>query len=86
MVTSSQMFEWNAEEYAKNSLAQKIFADEFITKLTFKKDDVVLDLGCGDGIISSGLAQRVNEGYVVGADLFLYGTVCIIPFSGNRAS
>ena len=62
-------FHWNPEDYASNSSAQKGWGEDFLQNLTFKKTDKVLDMGCGDGIITRGLAERVSAGYVVGIDI-----------------
>lgn len=69
MVTSSHVYEWNPKEYARSSDAQKSWGDDFLKNLAFQTTDTVLDLGCGDGIITSGLAKKVPVGYVVGTDI-----------------
>ncbi len=57
---------WNAEDYARHASAQRQWADELIAKLALKGDETILDVGCGDGKISAGLAQTVPGGSVVG--------------------
>jgi len=42
---------------------------KFLQNLTFIKTVKVLDLGCGEGIITRGHAKRVSAGYVVGVDI-----------------
>ncbi|NTU54330.1 MAG: methyltransferase domain-containing protein [Chlorobiaceae bacterium] len=59
---------WNAEDYARNSLAQLQWAQELIAKLALQDNESVLDIGCGDGKISAQLSQAVNNGTVVGID------------------
>ncbi|MDX8399184.1 MAG: methyltransferase domain-containing protein [Gallionellaceae bacterium] len=60
--------QWNAEDYAKNSSAQLIWAQELIAKLALRGDEAVLDIGCGDGKISAQLARAVSNGSVVAID------------------
>lgn len=60
---------WNAEDYAKNSLAQLQWAQELISKLALQDCKSVLDIGCGDGKISAQLSLAVKNGNVVGIDL-----------------
>lgn len=62
-------WEWNAEDYARNSAAQLEWAAELLPKLKLRRNDVVLDIGCGDGKITALLAQIAVEGRVVGIDL-----------------
>ncbi len=60
---------WNADDYAANSSAQMLWAQELISKLSLGGNEVVLDVGCGDGKISAQLAQVVKDGEVLGIDL-----------------
>ncbi|OMH40090.1 class I SAM-dependent methyltransferase [Desulfurobacterium indicum] len=39
-----------------------------IEKLSLKGNELVLDIGCGDGKITFEIARRVPDGYVVGID------------------
>ena len=59
---------WNAEDYAQNSSAQKIWADELLTKLNLKGNEYLLDIGCGNGLITNEIACSVPNGFVVGID------------------
>lgn len=63
------MYQWNPEEYAKNSSAQKEWADQLIRRLNLQGTEKILDIGCGDGKITFELAEIVKEGQVVGMDL-----------------
>lgn len=49
---------WNAQDYARNSSAQRLWANELIDKLKLRGDETVLDLGSGDGKITAELAER----------------------------
>ncbi len=64
----SPRYNWNADDYAKNSSAQLKWAEELIAKLELKGCESVLDIGCGDGKISTRLAQLVKDGHVLGID------------------
>jgi trans-aconitate methyltransferase len=63
------MATWNAMDYAKNSSEQQKWARELITKLHFRGDERVLDLGCGDGKVSAEIAGQLPHGKVLGVDL-----------------
>lgn len=60
---------WDAEDYAKNSSAQMQWAQELIEKLALNGSESIIDIGCGDGKISVMLAEHVKDGKVVGIDL-----------------
>lgn len=59
---------WNAEDYAKNSSAQELWANELISNLSLKGSESLLDIGCGDGRITDVIARRLPSGFVVGID------------------
>lgn len=63
------MYRWNAEDYAKHSAGQARWAHELLDDLQLKPNDVVLDVGCGDGKITATIAERVPQGRVIGIDL-----------------
>jgi trans-aconitate 2-methyltransferase len=62
------MTQWNAELYRERSSLQQTMAAEVLQALEVTISDRVLDVGCGDGKITSEIARRVPEGYVVGVD------------------
>jgi trans-aconitate 2-methyltransferase len=62
------MTEWNAELYRELSSLQQVMAAEVLQSFEVKASDHVLDIGCGDGRITSEIASRVPEGNVVGVD------------------
>jgi len=62
------MTEWNAEQYRERSNMQQTMAAEVLQALELTSSDRVLDVGCGDGRITSEIARRVPNGYVVGVD------------------
>jgi trans-aconitate 2-methyltransferase len=62
------MTQWNAELYRKCSSLQQTMATDVLQALEVTSSDRVLDVGCGDGRITSEIASRVPKGYVVGVD------------------
>jgi trans-aconitate 2-methyltransferase len=61
-------FEFDAEKYKKASLHQKEWGKKLISKLSLKGNEKILDLGCGDGVITAQLAELVPDGLVIGID------------------
>ena len=59
---------WNAADYAANSVVQQTWARELIGKLKLRGDERILDIGCGDGKVTAEIAQSVPHGSVLGAD------------------
>src|ERR1700751_2908222 len=62
------MTEWNAELYSQRSSLQQTMAAEVLQALDVTSSDRVLDVGCGDGRITSEIARVVPNGCVVGVD------------------
>lgn len=65
---TSPNYNWNAQDYAKNSQNQFQWAKELIPKLPLQGKETLLDIGCGDGKITAELARYLPEGKVVGID------------------
>jgi ubiquinone/menaquinone biosynthesis C-methylase UbiE len=42
-------YNWNAKDYERNSQAQQKWARELIANLNLRREEDILDLGCGDG-------------------------------------
>lgn len=59
---------WDARDYARNSSAQELWANELISKLALLGNESLLDIGCGDGKITYSIAQKLTNGTVVGID------------------
>ncbi len=59
--------DWDAQEYAQYSRAQKIWAEELIETLSLHGTEDILDLGCGDGKVTALLA-KATQGHVLGVD------------------
>jgi trans-aconitate methyltransferase len=60
--------QWNAADYAANSVVQQYWARELIAKLDLRGDEHVLDVGCGDGKVTAEIARALPRGSVTGAD------------------
>jgi trans-aconitate 2-methyltransferase len=60
--------EFNGDEYQKASLHQKEWGSKIISELNLKGHERILDLGCGDGVLTAQLADRVPQGSVLGID------------------
>ncbi len=63
------MYRWNPRDYVQHSSSQESWARELLTLVDLQPDDVVLDIGCGDGRVTASIAQAVPRGRVVGVDL-----------------
>lgn len=61
-------FNWDANDYSNFSSEQRKWGMELISKLNLKKDDEVLDVGCGEGRITAEIALKVKRGHVTGID------------------
>lgn len=61
-------YDFDGEKYKKASRHQKEWGKNLISQLHLKGDEVVLDLGCGDGILSEQISQLVPNGKVIGID------------------
>jgi trans-aconitate methyltransferase len=60
--------DFNGVKYAKASEHQKEWGAQLIAELGLNGSERVLDLGCGDGALSSRIADLVPDGEVVGVD------------------
>jgi trans-aconitate 2-methyltransferase len=63
-----QKYKWNADDYAKFSSQQQKWGRELIAKLNLKKNENVLDIGCGDGKVTAEISLTVPNGTVIGID------------------
>lgn len=62
------MYRWNPEDYQQHSSAQESIAEGIISELKVKGNEHILDIGCGDGKVTSKLASLVPQGQVLGID------------------
>ncbi len=63
------MYSWNPQDYAQHSRAQESWARELLTQVDLRPEDIVLDVGCGDGRTTVAIAASVPHGRVLGVDL-----------------
>ena len=61
-------FEFDGEKYKKASRHQKEWGSKLISSLQLKGNEAILDLGCGDGILTKQLSLLVPDGHVLGID------------------
>lgn len=62
------MYLWNPEDYQNHSSAQENIAQGIISGLDLGGNEHILDIGCGDGKVTSKLAALVPQGRVLGID------------------
>jgi trans-aconitate 2-methyltransferase len=67
-VEQEMTFEFDGEKYKRASEQQKAWGRKLIAELEFKGDEKILDLGCGDGALTTELAKFVPDGFVLGID------------------
>jgi trans-aconitate 2-methyltransferase len=60
--------EFDGEQYKKASTHQKEWGNRIIEELDLKGGEFVLDLGCGDGVLTKQLSSLVPKGSVLGID------------------
>jgi trans-aconitate methyltransferase len=60
---------WEAEDYHLNSSIQMKAALSLLDELHLRGNEMILDVGCGDGKITAEIASRVKNGSAVGIDL-----------------
>lgn len=61
-------FEFNGEKYKKASKHQKEWGNSLISQMQLNGNEDVLDLGCGDGVLTEQIALRIPDGTVLGVD------------------
>ena len=59
---------WQADEYKQNSSVQRDAALKLLGLISWRGNEQVLDVGCGDGKITAVIANNVPDGSVVGID------------------
>ncbi len=61
-------YEFDVKKYKRFSANQKDWGKRLVAELSLKGNERILDLGCGDGILTAQLAAMVPKGSVVGID------------------
>ena len=62
------MVNWDDDRYADIGALQRLAVEASIDGLVLAGNERLLDVGCGDGIITTLLAERLPSGSVVGVD------------------
>ncbi len=62
------IFDFNGEMYKKASNHQKEWGRGLIFELQLRGNEKILDLGCGDGVLTEKLSSLVPNGEVIGID------------------
>ena len=60
--------EFNGEKYKKASKHQKEWGNAIISQLKLTGSEFILDLGCGDGVLTKQLSELVPNGKILGID------------------
>lgn len=61
-------YEFDGDKYKEASKPQKKWGKTLISQLNLSGNEVILDLGCGDGVLTAQLANLVPQGSVLGID------------------
>jgi trans-aconitate methyltransferase len=62
------MYTWNAEQYKQSSSNQKQWGADLLSMLNLTGNEHVLDIGCGDGMLTAAMADMLPNGLAVGID------------------
>ena len=63
------MNDWDSKHYKKHATVQQSVALRIIEGLKFSGNEQVLDIGCGDGKVTSKIAELIPDGQVIGMDV-----------------
>ena len=66
--TATKNMNWNAADYAANSVVQQTWARELIAQLKLQGGEHILDVGCGDGKVTAEIARALPRGRATGID------------------
>ena len=61
-------YDFDGEKYKKASKHQKEWGNKVIEEMNIKENSIILDLGCGDGVLTQILSSKVPKGKVIGID------------------
>ena len=64
----SNVHEFDGDKYLKASKHQKEWGQKLISEFSFTGNESILDLGCGDGVLTKIIAEKVPHGNVLGID------------------
>jgi trans-aconitate 2-methyltransferase len=66
---NTRMREWNAESYHRISNPMFAMAMPVLQRLSLRGDELVLDVGCGSGLVTEKLLERLPSGRVIAIDI-----------------
>ncbi len=79
-------FEFDGQKYKNASTHQKEWGTRIISELNLKGTERILDLGCGDGVLTKLLADNVPAGQVIGIDASIGMLDVAKELEGNNLS
>jgi len=62
-------FEFDGDKYLKASKHQKEWGQKLINEFQFIGNESILELGCGDGMLTKIIADRIPDGSILGIDI-----------------
>jgi trans-aconitate methyltransferase len=83
-MNAARTFEFDAEKYKQASTHQQEWGTRLIAELNLRGDERILDLGCGEGVLTAKLAQVVPGGSVLGVDSSQNMIVAAEAWAGER--
>ncbi len=72
----------NAKNSREYSSFQYQVKQELLDEIKFSGDEVILDMGCGDGRITAALSKKIPNGKIIGTDPASKMTELITPYKG----
>lgn len=80
MQLQAQSAKLNASLYDEHSSLQSRLAHEIIEEIQAEGDELILDIGCGNGLNTHKLSEKLASGYIIGID----SSPEMIDFSTNK--
>ena len=77
---------WDGKQYRESSAPQERFALKGLQGLSLKGNEIVLDVGCGDGRVTAEIARRVPNGRALGIDASPSMIAACTQAHGDRAN
>ncbi len=66
-----KQFEKSLDKYSENAIVQKIMAEKLVKNLPENSYSAILELGCGTGILTKEIAQKINFDHYIANDLLI---------------